>query len=179
MKDNHKYPESTANYSILGNLSEENLNTLEQEIIKDDSANSIFEGNSSCKDTNIILPDITENDVAYHSSQFTYPPSAYYKYTDKLGITAFYIVRWDFIKNDQQKKETRPYSFNVEKNEWRSNNSYPTPHPLYNLLELISRPNAPVLIVEGEKTVEAAKQLFPDFVVVTSCGGANATKKTD
>ena len=96
-------------------------------------------------------------------------PSAHYKYTDKLGATAFYIVRWDFIKDNQRKKETRPYTFNVQKNEWCSNNSYPTPHPLYNLLELISRPDSPVLIVEGEKTVEAAKQLFPDYVVVTSC----------
>ena len=179
MKNTHKYPESTANHSILENLSEENLNILEQEIITDNSVNSIPEDSFSCEDTRIIPLNITENDVANHSSQFTCPPSAYYKYTDKLGETAFYIVRWDFIKNGQQKKETRPYSFNVQKNEWRSNNSYPTPHPLYNLLELISRPNAPVLIVEGEKTVEAAKRLFPDFVVVTSCGGANATKKTD
>jgi uncharacterized protein (DUF927 family) len=163
------------NNSILDGLNEENSIIFEEEITKDNSINSILAGNSS----SYIPPDITENDVAYHSTQFTCPPSAYYKYTDKLGVTAFYIVRWDFIKNDQQKKETRPYSFNVQKKEWHSNNSYPTPHPLYNLLELVSRPNTPVLIVEGEKTVEAAKRLFPDFVVVTSCGGANATKKTD
>ena len=176
MKDNQKYPESTSNYNISGDLSEENLNILEQEIIKDDS---ILENNSSCEDTIIITPDITEKDVDYNNKKFGCAPSAYYEYTDKLGATAFYIVRWDFIKDNQQKKETRPYTFNVQKNEWCSNNSYPTPHPLYNLLELISRPDSPVLIVEGEKTVDAAKQLFPDFVVVTSCGGANATKKTD
>ncbi len=179
MKDNHKYPESTSNYNISEALSEENLNILEQEIIKDGSANSIFEDNSSCEDTRIIISGITENDVAYHSSQFTCSPSAYYKYTDKLGITAFYIVRWDFIKNDEQKKETRPYSFSVQKNEWLSNNSYPIPHPLYNLLELILRPNAPVLIVEGEKTADAAKQLFPDYVVITSSGGAKSANKSD
>lgn len=179
MKNDHKYPESTSNYNISETLSEENLNISEQEIIKDNFVDAISEGNSSCEDTSIIPLDITENDVAYHSSQFTCPPSAYYKYTDKLGATAFYIVRWDFIRGNQQKKETRPYSFNIQKKEWRSNNSYPTPYPLYNLLELVSRPNASVLIVEGEKTVEAAKRLFPDFVVVTSCGGANATKKTD
>ena len=179
MKDNHKYPESTGNYNISETLSEENLNISEQEIIKDNSVDAISEGNSSCEDTSIIPPDITEKDVDYNNKKFGCLPSAYYKYTDKLGATAFYIVRWDFIRNNERKKETRPYTFNVQKNEWCSNNSYPTPHPLYNLLELVSRPDAPVLVVEGEKTVEAAKRLFPDFVVVTSCGGANATKKTD
>ena len=99
MKGNRKYPESTGNYNISETLSEENLNILEQEIIKDDSI---------LEDTKIIVPDITENDVAYHNKQFGCLPSAYYKYTDKLGTTAFYIVRWDFIKDNQQKKETRP-----------------------------------------------------------------------
>ena len=69
-------------------------------------------------------------------------------------MTAFYIVRWDFIKDNQQKKETRPYSFNVQKNKWLTNNSYPIPHPLYNLRELFARPNAPVLIGEGEVFVD-------------------------
>jgi putative DNA primase/helicase len=179
MKNAHKYPEDMIDSNILDGINEENSIIFGEEIIKDDSVNSTPEDSSSCKDTGIILPDITENDVAYHSTQFTCPPSAYYKYTDKLGVTAFYIVRWDFIRNNERKKETRPYSFNVQNKEWRSNNRYPTPHPLYNLLELVSRPDAPVLIVEGEKTVEATKRLFPDYVVVTSCGGANATKKTD
>jgi len=170
MKNDHKYPESTSNYNISEALSEENLNISEQEIIKDDSI---------LEDTKIILPDISQNDIACHNKKFGCLPSAYYKYTDKLGATAFYIVRWDFIKDNQQKKETRPYTFNVQKNEWCSNNSYPTPHPLYNLLELISRPDSPVLIVEGEKTADAAKQLFPDYVVVTSSGGARSANKSD
>ena len=173
-----KHPESINNYNISETLNQENLGIIEQEIEKGNSVDFILENHLSCKDTKITPPDITENDVAYHNKEFGYLPSAYYKYTDKLGITAFYMVRWDFIKNDQQKKETRPYIFDIEKDKWISQ-GYPAPNPLYNLVELTSRPNAPVLIVEGEKTVEAAKQLFPDFVVVTSCWGANATKKTD
>ena len=105
-------------------------------------------------------------------------PSAFYKYTDKSGITAFYIVRWDFTKEGERKKELRPYIFDIEKKKWTSK-GYPAPRPLYNLFELIKKPNAPVLIVEGEKTVEAAKLLFPDYVVITSCGGANAANQTN
>jgi hypothetical protein len=46
--------------------------------------------------------------------------------------------------------------------------------PLRGLRELAQRPSASVLVVEGEKTQDAAKVLFPDFVVVTwpgGCGG--------
>jgi hypothetical protein len=35
------------------------------------------------------------------------------------------------------------------------------------------------LVVEGEKCARAAEKIFPDYVVVTSCGGANAAAQTD
>jgi hypothetical protein len=53
------------------------------------------------------------------------------------------------------------------------------PRPLYNLPEIIANPNKPVLIVEGEKCVEAAKALLTDFVVTTWCGGSQAVGQTD
>jgi DNA primase len=43
---------------------------------------------------------------------------------------------------------------------------------LYNLKELVDHPTQPVLIVEGEKTVEAAQQIFPEMVVTSWHGGA-------
>jgi hypothetical protein len=45
--------------------------------------------------------------------------------------------------------------------------------------ELMARADATVLVVEGEKAVDAAQQRFPEFVVTTSMGGANAASKTD
>jgi putative DNA primase/helicase len=45
-------------------------------------------------------------------------------------------------------------------------------------LELTARPGAPVLIVEGEKTADAAVLLFPDYVT-TSPGGAGAFDRAD
>ena len=163
MKNDHKYPESTSNYNISEVLSEENLSILEQEIIKDDSI---------LDDTKIIVPDISENDVAYHNKKFGCLPYAHYKYTDE-----FFVVRWHITKDNQLKKEFVSYIYDVQKKKWVS--KFPTPRPLYNLFELVSRPDSPVLIVEGEKTADAAKQLFPDYVVVTSSGGAKSANKSD
>ena len=150
--------------SLNKDLSYENLNIVKQKVIKDNSS--------------ITSPDITENDVAYHNKKFSCLPSAYYKYTDKLGTTAFYIVRWDFTKDDKEQKAPLPYVFDTEKGKWMSR-GYKAPSPLYNLVELTSRPDVPVMVVEGEKTAEAAKGLFPAYVVTTSSGGCQGTKKTD
>ena len=163
MKGNQKYPESTSNYNISEALSEENLNIIEQEIIKDDYI---------LDDTKIIVPDITENDLAYHNKKFGRLPYARYKYTDE-----FFVVRWHITKDNQLKKEFASYIYDVQKKKWVS--KFPTPRPLYNLFELVSRPDSPVLIVEGEKTADAAKQLFPNYVVVTSSGGAKSANKSD
>lgn len=51
--------------------------------------------------------------------------------------------------------------------------------PLYNLGELAERPKAIVLMVEGEKTAEAAKLLFPQYVVTTWIGGGENVKNVD
>lgn len=51
--------------------------------------------------------------------------------------------------------------------------------PLYNLPAVYARPDAVVVVVEGEKTAEAAKLLAPDCVVVTWEGGARNVQTTD
>jgi putative DNA primase/helicase len=55
----------------------------------------------------------------------------------------------------------------------------PEPRPLYGLEQLAARPAAPVLICEGEKAADAAQQIFPGHVAVTSPGGAAAATKAD
>ena len=42
-----------------------------------------------------------------------------------------------------------------------------------------AEPSKPILIVEGEKSAEAAEKLFPDFICMTWQGGANAVNMTD
>lgn len=51
--------------------------------------------------------------------------------------------------------------------------------PLYGLQKLHSLPDAPVLLVEGEKTAEAAQDLLPEYAVITWSGGCNAIHKSD
>ena len=53
------------------------------------------------------------------------------------------------------------------------------PRPLYGLDRLAARPEAPVLLVEGEKTADAAAALFPGFIAMCWHGGTNATGKAD
>ncbi|MDR1535782.1 MAG: DUF6371 domain-containing protein [Planctomycetota bacterium] len=54
------------------------------------------------------------------------------------------------------------------------------PRPLYGLDRLAkAAPDAPILLVEGEKTADGAQTLFPDHVCMTWMGGGNATGKAD
>src|SRR5215831_10682826 len=50
---------------------------------------------------------------------------------------------------------------------------------LCGLNEVRGRPNAPVVVVEGEKKVEAAKRLFPELVAVSPMNGALSPHKSD
>lgn len=62
--------------------------------------------------------------------------------------------------------------------EWRFK-GFKNPRPLYRLDELTKRPEAPVLIVEGEKSADAAALLFPDYVAMTFQGGSKSVRYAD
>jgi hypothetical protein len=57
--------------------------------------------------------------------------------------------------------------------------SWPSPRPLYGLQALARRPDAPVIVVEGEKAADAASKLLPGFVAVTSPNGSTSAGKAD
>jgi hypothetical protein len=103
-------------------------------------------------------------------------PSATWKYVDSEGQLIGYIARFETPDG----KEIRPYVYGRRNEhtgwEWVG---FPEPRPLYGLDRLADRPNAPVLVVEGEKTADAATKLAPDHVVVTWPGGAAAIGKAD
>ena len=73
-------------------------------------------------------------------------------------------------------KRIRPLWFDGIEWKWTAP---PAPRPLYNLDSLSQRPDAPVLIVEGEKTADAAAKLFPHAVVITWPSGCKAHGKAD
>ena len=101
-----------------------------------------------------------------------------YPYPDALGQVNFFILRWDFIDKDgNNQKEIRPL-FKEQQQNWSMKRPYDLVVP-YNLPEIITRKTDPILVVEGEKTAEAAKLLFSHWVVTTSAFGANAADKTD
>lgn len=61
---------------------------------------------------------------------------------------------------------------------WRIK-ALPPPRPLYFLPHLADRPEAPVLIVEGEKTACASAMMFENFVCSTWFGGSNGVQYAD
>ena len=94
-----------------------------------------------------------------------------YRYAD--GTLAGYAARWDKPDGD---KEIRPLVF--EDGRWRPK-GIDRPRPLYNLPELLKRPDATVLVVEGEKTSDAASDLIPSHIPITSMGGAKAPRQSN
>lgn len=89
------------------------------------------------------------------------------------GERAFAVRRFD---PPGERKQFLPYT-------WRGGDwdrkSYPAPRPLYRLPELLAHSDAPVLIVEGEKSVEAAIPYLSGYQVTTWAGGSKVVKSAD
>jgi hypothetical protein len=100
-------------------------------------------------------------------------PSATWHYRDADGALLFVVCRFD---PPGERKEILPLSCGADGWRWRAP---PEPRPLYGLDRLAARPDAPVLVVEGEKAADAAATIFPDFVAATWPGGSGATDKAD
>ena len=100
-------------------------------------------------------------------------------YRDAGGKPLFYTFRVD---RPDGGKEFAPFCLVVNGSGpryWRKV-APPAPRQLYGLDRLArSAPGTPVLLVEGEKTADAAQAMFPDFVGMTWMGGSNAVGKTD
>lgn len=106
-----------------------------------------------------------------------------YTYHDADGIAAGYVLRFPVPRDDGTTgKETLPYCWavNTQTGEfgWRWL-SFGIPRMLYGLSALAERPDAKVMLVEGEKAADAAARLFPAFVAVTWPGGCKAVKHAD
>jgi putative DNA primase/helicase len=108
-------------------------------------------------------------------------PSASWEYRDADGALLCIVYRFD-PKNEGARKQYCPLTFcesaNGRRREWRWQ-GLPDPRPLYHLDQLAHRPDACVIVCEGEKAADAAELLFPDAVVVTMLNGAQAPAKTD
>jgi Ti-type conjugative transfer relaxase TraA len=104
-----------------------------------------------------------------------------YTYTNEHGTPLFHVVRLEPKDTAKTGKMTLPLSYGLDTASSASTPCWAlkkyqspdnSPLPLYNLKELIDHPSKPVLIVEGEKTAQAAQHIFPEMVVTTWHGGA-------
>jgi hypothetical protein len=103
-------------------------------------------------------------------------PSAIYVYRDRNGAVLGYICR--FETEDGKQILPLTYWHTAQGAGWRWK-GFPEPRPLYGLDKLAAYPNRPIIICEGEKAADAAQQLIPDHVCITSPGGSNAAHKAD
>ncbi|MBB5190936.1 hypothetical protein HNQ50_001659 [Silvimonas terrae] len=88
------------------------------------------------------------------------------------------MLRFDLA---EQGKTIRPLTYRRDSSghhSWQLK-GFAQPHPLYNLHLLTQRPEVPVLLVEGEKSADAAVRLFPEHVVTTCMHGAKSVNKAD
>jgi hypothetical protein len=108
------------------------------------------------------------------SMHFRHPkhgnPTKVWPYHDAEGRLVGYAARFDFIRDDgTPDKEVLPVTFcdlGDGRCAWRSK-GIPAPRPLYRLPELLTRPEAWVIVAEGEKAADAAAVLFPDMAATS------------
>ena len=101
-------------------------------------------------------------------------PSRTWDYRTAEGQIAFAVYRFETDKG----KETRPVSYNPEKQDWQWRLPA-SPLPIFHLDLITGNENASVVVVEGEKAAEAASGLFPDYLSTTSASGSNNALKSD
>ena len=96
-------------------------------------------------------------------------PESIHKYTDANGGLVTTTFR---LPN----KKIRPCSWTGKKWDWKQPKGL---LPLYGLPTLAADTERPVLIVEGEKTLDAAAKLFPDYIVTCWPGGSGNLANID
>lgn len=105
-------------------------------------------------------------------------PSTWWEYRDRHGRLMLKVARFDRFGG--RGKEYRPLCYGTASGRegwhWRQPES---DRPLYGLDLLADRPEAAVVLCEGEKATDAARQLFPDRVCLTWPGGSKAIRKVD
>ena len=99
-------------------------------------------------------------------------PERRYTYTMPDGKPAFYVDRYA-TKDGKSFAQLTVWKSAAGALQWRWK-AQPAPRLLYGLHDLAARSDTPVMVCEGEKATEAARVLFPGFVVVCWPGGAQA-----
>jgi hypothetical protein len=123
------------------------------------------------------VPDDAPRGPPRHESRGE--PSGCWEYRDAAGELLGYVIR---VNGRDGTVEFLPATFCrnavTGTREWRVKSWTPL-RPLYRLDSVAKRPGAPVVVCEGEKAADAAAELLPDQVAVTSPNGAKSAGKAD
>lgn len=124
----------------------------------------------------------TERAQQINGEWVRFPITHYWRYTDRVGNTIGYVVRYETV----QGKETPPMTLkrNMKTGEMKwSFHGIPKPRPLFNLARLVGTQNPQVIVVEGEKCAEVLQTtiepLSPSIVVISWPGGAKSIAHAD
>ena len=111
-------------------------------------------------------------------SQFTDNEDAYYDYKNSDNQTCFFVRRYEPYTpgNDSPKKKIAPYSYDLISATWKCG-WWEKGRPLFHEERLKNSQNT-VIILEGEKTTQIAKKLFPKYDAVSWSGGSKAMSLT-
>jgi hypothetical protein len=111
-------------------------------------------------------------------------PVKIHEYRNRDGLLLQIVHRYEFppvTPGEKNKKMFAPVAFcqnESGRTEWRFQ-ALPDDRPLYGL-EFLADTEKFILVVEGEKTCDAARRLLGDSIpVITWSGGSNAVHKTD
>ena len=105
-----------------------------------------------------------------------------YKYRNADNQLLGFAVRMEEGTTGNKKVLPVAYCHNAATGKWRwmskgfSDNGT---KPIYGLEKLAKSPEKAILIVEGEKTSDAATKLFPNHVVISWMGGAQSVDRVD
>ena len=101
-------------------------------------------------------------------------------YRNENNQVLLYVFRYN--NPDGSRRLTPPCTYRLFKDgskSWHKKGIDEHPKPLYHIPELLERPQARVILVEGEKAAEAAQRLMPDWVATCWHGGSNAANLVD
>lgn len=98
-------------------------------------------------------------------------------YKDIAGNVLQYVVR---VNDKKGGKKTLPYTYRNKNGvySWECKGAGEIKKPLYGL-EFLAGSDKDILLVEGEKTTEAARILLPEYIAMSWLGGAAAVHKVD
>jgi hypothetical protein len=118
--------------------------------------------------TRRVAPRTERDDVPSRAPDHVWP------YVDATGAVVRRTARWDLPGGGKRVRPQVPDG----RGGW-SVGEMRGARPLCRLSELLARPDAPVLVVEGEPAADAAQDVLSDYIATTSAGGSGAAARTD